>query len=260
MIVHCYEHIRGYFDFMSSTIRLSELYPDHKVTYAIPQNKWISQILLNPNTMLCGKPDCVFHALSAKGATRNRLDYDKFCTTLTPLISTKDVVRVDFRYGRNAGIRDDLRGMLEFKPELISSAIKVISESIDGNYCVIHARTGDNEMVYDKEINLDKWKKAIEVTLSKCTLPTIFVSDSEKLKDAMSGHTVILKGSPTHTGFKSDVTGINSFLVDVITIQRASKVTAIVDNKWCNTAFSRIPAMYAGVPFNVKHIDEAIDD
>jgi len=252
-IVHCYEHDRGYFDFMTSTIRLGEIFPDYVITWAVPSRRCISEVLDSPNTELFRVPDCSFLALIRDGTEKNEAAFKRFCQRINTLSLSRDRVFVDFRYGFTCRVDERLRDMVKFKPELTAAARSKIAETVGEQYEVVHCRVGDAEMCEGQRVHLDKYIVSLENYVSQTQLPVLLLSDSVSLKTRMSGSVKVTTGTPFHSGLhqSGDLSG---FVLDVTAIQNAVKVHAITSLPWGNTSFSRVPALYAGVPFTVEQI------
>ena len=250
-LIHCYKHDRGYFDFVSSTLRLAELYPQHEVTWAVPSTRILSSVLSTPQTELYrDRLDCTFHSFYARGCMENRRGFEEFSAKLEQI--KKPYVYCDFRHGCNNEISEKYRVMLEFKPDIALKTLEEIRSRFGDKYSVLHVRTGDDELCHGKKIVLDRWVDAIQDYLAGVTLSTVLVCDCVSLKERMAGQLLCTSGTPYHSSNKGG--NIAAFVFDVLTIQNAQSIHSMMSNPWGGSAFSRIPAAFAKIPYTHRNL------
>ena len=136
--------------------------------------------------------------------------------------------------------------MLTFQPEITAETLESIRSQFGTDYSVLHIRTGDTELRHGQEIELTRWINAIQDYLLKVNTPVVLVCDSISLKNQMSDQVLCTPGLPYHS---ADHEGnVRSFVFDVLTILNAKSLHSIMSNAWGGTGFSRIPALFAGIP------------
>jgi len=251
-LIHCYHHSRGYFDFVSSTISLSEKFPNYNITWAVPERRAITQVLQFPNTELFEVPSITFHNSMAEKPEINEQGYNKFQEQIS-LLQPATCIYVDFRKGRSLEYPEQFRPMVAIKPEISEQIRDSIIKTLGNRYEVIHVRTGDKELYKGEKTNLAKWYVAIEKYLATTSNPCCLISDSLTLKNNMRDKLHCSDVIPFHSGRSKNIEDAMPFAIDVVTIQNAFKCQAF-SNPNHNTAFSRVPAHYAGVPYNNSYV------
>jgi hypothetical protein len=262
-LIHCWSTGRGYFDFVSSTLRLAALFPDFKVTWAIPASRGITNVLAKPNAELFRSPDVSFFGTVRRSHKENECGFAEFKDKITGFIEAgHEQIFVDFRHGSNGGVSDYFREMLAFKPELADRVQREIIAPL-GNYEVLHCRTGDGELRQEgQHITLPKWVDAIRQYAEQAQFPVILVTDSTTLKSECEGIIPTTPSLPFHSGVVTENTSdFEGWATDIMVIMGAKKCTAFVSRKyhpWKSTAFSRIPSAFASIPFTASVIDEEV--
>ena len=250
-LVHCWKHSRGYFDFVMSTMMLSSLFPDYDVTWALPPERDISNVLCQPQCELYrNELDCQFLSLMAHGAQANNKNREEFCAKVREL--QNEMIFCDFRGNNLNGVNKKYKAMLEFEPSLAEKVKKEIRERFGDVYAVVHVRVGDPAMMGMESIDLTQFIEKIDRYEQQSDIPIVLVSDDMRLKEIMRSKMLVSEAVPFHSGrVQGDA---YSFMLDVCIIQNAVRVFALSNLAWGSTSFSRIPALFARVPYTCKSI------
>lgn len=250
-LVHCWKHPRGYCDFVGSTMMLALLFPDDDVTWALPPDRDICKVLRQPQCELYRKNlDCRFLSLAANGAEANRKGKEEFCANIHKL--NKETIFCDFRCnGSLRGANQQFKAMLEFEPSLAEKVKNDIRTQFGHSYTVIHVRVGDDAMK-GMPGDCTPLVAEIEKTAKESEFPVVLISDSLELKSIMRSKLMVSESIPFHSGRMAG--DAHSFMLDVCMIQHAARVVALSTHAWQNTSFSRIPALFAGVPYQCRPV------
>jgi len=223
--------------------------PQYDVTWALPPDRDISKVLRKPQCELYRDDiDCQFLSHSSYGGKVNLIGKNNFFAKFHGL--QKETVFCDFRYPfKSKSNTDKFKEMLEFEPNLTEQVRQNISEQFGDSYAVIHARVGDDTM---KGISVDISRIVLEIDkyVSESAYPVVLVSDDMRLKEMMRSKMLVSDAVPFHSGRVSG--DARSFMLDVCIIQNAVQVFALSNNG--STTFSRIPALFAGVPYRCRSL------
>ena len=128
--------------------------------------------------------------------------------------------------------------------EYINSLRKDIKLNDTESYIVIHARVGDDFLVYKKDIQdnlIDKIRNYIKIVVQENNKPVLFIADSYQLKKSVNDLCRITAINPIHTGSLDNTEVDNRLLAtlaEFFIMSKASKIYCI--NFWDGSGYSRI--------------------